>query len=112
MLMLNLFASLAVSVQAVPQTAPPAGPQASSQPAAAAAAPAYSTKSTTLGDLLDNPDTKAVLDKHIEAMVNSDQIGMARGMTLDTLAQYAGGTLTPEVLAAIDADLAKVPPKP
>ena len=77
------------------------------QPAAAAAA--YSTANTSIGDLLDNPATKAVLEKHIAQFVDNPQIDMARGMTLRQIQSFAGDVLTDEVLARIDADLAKVP---
>lgn len=83
-------------------------PAAPAAPAAAAGKAAFSTTDTDLGVLLDNPDTKAVLTKHIPAMVNNEQITMARSMTLRSLQQYAADTLTDPTLAAIDADLAKV----
>ncbi|WP_037518594.1 hypothetical protein [Sphingomonas sp. LH128] len=73
-----------------------------------AAAPAYSTNSD-LGTLLDNPATKAVLDKYIHEMISNPQIEMARSMTLRQLQAYSGDTLKDEVLAKIDADLAAVP---
>lgn len=79
--------------------------------APAAAAAAYNTTDYDLGTLIDNPTTKAVLDKHIPSMINSDQITMARGMTLRGLQQYAGDTLTDAKLAVIDAELAKIPVK-
>jgi hypothetical protein len=78
-------------------------------PAAPAAAARYSTADTELGTLMDNPQTKAVLDKYIAPMMNNPQIAQARGMTLKALQTYAGPMLTDDVLAKIDADLAKVP---
>lgn len=80
---------------------------------APAAAPAggYSTADTELGTLIDNPDTKAVLVKYIPAMIASEQISMARGMTLKGLQQYAAEQLPDATLTRIDADLAKVPVK-
>lgn len=78
-------------------------------PAAQAAAPAYSTSTTSIGDLLDNPATKAVLVKDVPALVSNPQIDMARGMTLKQVQSYAADTLTDEVLAKIDADLARIP---
>ncbi len=83
--------------------------QAADTAATVAAAPAYSSTATDIGTLLDNPTTKAVLVKYVPELVNNPQIGMARGMTLKQVQSYAGDTLTDEMLAKIDTDLAKVP---
>lgn len=91
-------AAAATSIQA--QTQAPAPP-------AASATPAYSTKST-VGTLLDNPATKAVLVKYIPDMVASPQIDQARSFPLEGLAQFAP-QLTPDVLAKINTDLAPIP---
>lgn len=88
--------------------AAPAFAQPAADGAAPAASAAPSTAATPLGDLLDNPATRAVLDKHVPEMVSSPQIDMARGMTLKSLQPYAPN-LTDEKLAAIDADLAMLP---
>ena len=69
----------------------------------------YSAAETELGVLLDNPATKAIVEKHIPGMTSNDQIDMARGMSLKTMQQYAPDEVTDERLAAIDADLAKLP---
>ena len=74
-----------------------------------AASTGYSVKST-IGDLLDNPATKAVLQKYVPEMVASDQIEQGRPFPLEGITAYVP-TLTPEVLAKIDADLKKVPAK-
>ncbi|MBB5685925.1 hypothetical protein [Sphingobium boeckii] len=100
------FAAALVAVSPVAAFA-----QAAPAAATAPATPAYTTGETDLGTLLDNPDTKAVLNKYIAAMISNEQIDMARGMTLKTLQQYSAETLTDDVLAKIDADLAKVPAK-
>ncbi|QGP80459.1 hypothetical protein [Sphingobium sp. CAP-1] len=77
----------------------------------AQAAP-YSTATTEIGALLDNPETKAILEKHVPGMTGNDQVDMARAMTLKDIQQYSPDAITDKVLAAIDADLAKVkPPK-
>lgn len=96
-LMLAGAAALAVPVAVSPAIA-----------AEAPAAPVYSIN-TDLGTLLDNPQTKAVLDKYIHEMISNPQIDMARSMTLQQLQSYAGDALTDEKLKQIDADLAKVP---
>ncbi|EGF91439.1 para-nitrobenzyl esterase [Asticcacaulis biprosthecium C19] len=70
----------------------------------------YASNLTPLGDMLDDPAAKAVLDTHISDIVNSPNIGMGRSMTLLAL-QADVPTLTKELLARIDADLAKLPPR-
>jgi hypothetical protein len=81
---------------------------AMAQPAAPAAA-AYSTTDTDIGTLLDNAQTKAVIDKHLPQFSANPQIAMARSMTLQQIKSFAGDMLTDETLAKIDADLAKIP---
>jgi para-nitrobenzyl esterase len=85
---------------------------ASSAPAADTSSTAshYNTAATPLGDMLDDPAAKAVLEAHIPDMINNDQISMARSLTLKALQGYAPN-LTDDTLAAIDADLAKLPAK-
>ena len=99
------FTFCAASSVAVAQTAPAAAP--------AAAAPFYTTEGSPIGDLLDNPATKAVLVKHIPAVVSNEGIERARGMTLPAIQSYSNGAITEEKLVAIDKDLAVIPePKP
>jgi para-nitrobenzyl esterase len=78
---------------------------------ATAAADHYSTATTEIGALLDDPAAKAVLVKYIPEMATSPQIDMARGMTLKATQQFAPDTVTDKVLAQIDAELAKLPMK-
>lgn len=94
-----LFAAAAVPSIAIAQTPP------------AATAAHYTTASTDLGTLLDDPAAKAVLAKYIPDIVASEQISMARPMTLKALQGYVGDKLNDKTLASIDADLAKLPAK-
>lgn len=91
------------------QTAAPAAAAPAATPAPAKGF--YNTTDTTIGDLLDNPDTKAVLAKYLPQLVNDSngQIDQARGMTLRGIQQYAPDMLTDKVLNDIDAELAKIP---
>ena len=68
----------------------------------------YTTLTTPLGKLLDDPAAKAVLERQIPDILASPQLGMARGVTLEALQAYLP-SLTDSKLRAIDADLAKVP---
>lgn len=91
--------------------APSAALPAFAQAAAPAVATGYSVEATELGTLLDDPAAKAVLSKYIADMINNEQIGMARSMTLKQLQQYAGDSLTDDKMKQIQADLGKLPAK-
>jgi hypothetical protein len=75
--------------------------------AAAPAAAKMTTAATTLGDLLDNPASKAVLTKYAPALTAGGQVDQARPMTVKALQQYMPD-LTDEVLAKMDAELAQI----
>jgi len=59
-----------------------------------------------LGDLLDNTQTNAILEKHLPGISNHPSIGMGRSMPLKTVADFSGGMITSEHLSKIAADLA------
>ncbi|WP_254049822.1 hypothetical protein [Novosphingobium sp. TH158] len=82
-----------------------------SVPAMAAEAAAYTTAETSIGTLLDDPAAKAILEKHLPGMAGNAQIDMARGMTLKQVQGFAPDQFSDELLAKIDADLAKLPAK-
>jgi hypothetical protein len=87
-------------------TAAPAVAQDKPAPAAAEPAkPAPSTISTPIGELLDNPATKAVVEKHLPGFSAHPQIDMARGISLKAVQGFAP-QITDEILAKIDADFA------
>lgn len=69
----------------------------------------FSTAETDIGTLLDNPETKAVLVKFIPDTVTDPQFDLARAMTLKQVQPYAPEKFPDELLAKIDAELAKVP---
>jgi hypothetical protein len=61
---------------------------------------------TSLGELLDNEQTKAILEKHMPGIAEHPQIAMGRGFPLAVVANFSGGLITPEILTAVDAELA------
>lgn len=72
----------------------------------AQAAPKFSTATSTVSELVANPESKAVLEKHMPAIIPAaDQVG---GQTLKGLQAMAPDRLTDKLLADIDADLAKI----
>ena len=84
--------------------------QTASTPTPAAAAK-YSTSQTTIGALLDDPAARAVVDKYLPSVTHGDQIDMARSMTLKDIQQYAPDVITDQILAQVDAELAKLAAK-
>jgi hypothetical protein len=59
-----------------------------------------------VGELIDNPQAKAVLEKYMPGFSGNPQISMARGFTLKMAAGFSGGQITPDMLSAVNADLA------
>lgn len=80
-------------------------------PVPAFAQAAYSSSTTEIGKLLDDPAAKAILEKHVPGMTTNDQVDMARAMTLKDIQQYSPDQITDKVLTEIDADLAKLKAK-
>ena len=78
------------------------------QPAASTAPKGFSVATSTIGDLLDNPGAHAVFAKYLPDVVSNPQLDQGRGMTLPEIVQYVPD-LTPDKLAAIDADLKALP---
>ena len=79
--------------------------------APAAAAPAYTVATTKIGDLLDKPALKAIFVKYLPDIASSPQIDMGRDLTLPDIVQYVPDQVTPDKLAAIDAELKALPPQ-
>ncbi len=90
------------------QTPAPTGTQtlAPTRAPAPASADVMTSADTPIGELLDNPQSRAVLAKDLPTLLKSDQIDMARGMTLRAIQNYAPDDITDAKLATMDADLA------
>ena len=65
-------------------------------------------RDSKVGELLDNEAARKVLDNHMPAFSSNPQLAMAKNFSLTTVAGFSGGKITPEMLAAIEADLAKL----
>lgn len=68
------------------------------------------TLDTTLGEILDNPQAKAVLDKQLPGVSANPMIAMARGMSLNmvlTMPQAAQFGLTKEKAEALLVEINK-----
>ena len=105
----------AASTAAFAQTAPAqdhsahAAPAAPAAPAAAPAAAAAPTINSSIKDLLANPATAAVMEKHMAGISQHPALPQFQDMTLAQVAPYSQGAVTPELIAAIDADLKALP---
>jgi hypothetical protein len=87
------------------------GAHAQSAPAPAAATPipaapgAMSVEKTSIGDLLANPASKAVMDKDMPALVAYPGLDQIKGMTLRDISVYPEAQLDDTKLAAVQKDL-------
>jgi hypothetical protein len=97
---------LAATVVAAMTLTPVAMAPAFAQEAASTAK--YSVTKQTIGELVKNEKTKAVLMKHLPELIANPQLEQGYEMKFADIAQYAPDQLTPEKLKAIDADLAKI----
>lgn len=77
-------------------------------PAAFAQEAKYSVNKQTIGELVKNEKTKAVLTKHLPDLIANPQLEQGYEMKFPDIVQYVPDQLTPEKLKAIDEDLAKV----
>jgi len=92
------LAAVAGTALAQTQTPPPAAP-----------ATARPTIASPVKDLLANPQTLAVMEKHLPGISQHPALPQFQDMTLAQLAPVSQGRLTPEIIAAIDADLKALP---
>jgi len=96
----------AASAQTAPATAPAPAP---AQDHAHAEHHAHPTIDSPIEALVNDPATKAVLEKHLPGMDKHPAYGQFKGMSLRQLAPYSQGAITDEKIAAIDADLKALP---
>ena len=101
--MKHLLISLALLV------ASPALAQQAAAPAQTEAVPKYSIKTSKLGELLNDPQTKAIFEKYFPEVVHHPQINEGLDLTLPDVVQYLPDVVTPEKLAAMDAELKTLP---
>jgi hypothetical protein len=61
-----------------------------------------------LGDIIANPQGKAILEKHLPGFSTNPQMAMAKGMSLKMIAPMSGGKITPAILKTIDEELKQI----
>lgn len=64
----------------------------------------YTTGSTLVGVILDDPEARAIVDKHLPGFSTEPRIDQGRGFTLEFMRKFDPDTITEEVLANINAD--------
>ncbi|GAA0205629.1 hypothetical protein QOZ96_002745 [Brevundimonas nasdae] len=102
-------ASLLIAGAASAQTAQPAPAPAAAPAASDHAHHARPTIDSSIEDLIANPATKAVLDKHLPGISSHPAYDQFKALTLAQIAPFSEGHITDEKIAAIDADLKALP---
>jgi hypothetical protein len=80
-------------------------------PSKAASLERYSTSTTDIGTLIDDPAAHAVVDRYLPGLLAENQINLARTMTLAAIQPFAADRISDKALADIDVELAKLPVK-
>jgi hypothetical protein len=91
------------------QTAPTVPPAASDTAPLSAANPKASVEATTIGDLVANDKTKAVLAQDMPALLSYDGLDQIKGMTLRDISKYPQADLDQTKLAKIQKDFDAIP---
>jgi hypothetical protein len=73
-----------------------------------ATAPKFSTKTSTIGQILDNADAKAAFTKVMPDVAASPQLEQAREMTIEDVKGMAPEYFPEEKVKELDAELAKI----
>lgn len=97
---LFLVAFVATNVASACISSPAWGQAAQQQP--------YSTYNTSSGELLKNPTTRAVLEKHFPGVSQDFRMKMVKGKTFRQLHEMAPDRLSKTNLDAVDRDLRNV----
>ncbi|WP_298123575.1 hypothetical protein [Brevundimonas sp.] len=63
----------------------------------------------TIGELLENEEAAAVLEKHLPGVADHPARPNFEGMTLEEVAPLSDGAVTQDIIDAIDADLKALP---
>lgn len=100
------FVVAAMVLGAVAMIAPVHAEEKQASAAAEAPKTAFSTAATPIGEILDNAEAKAVVEKHLPGFSSHPQIDMARSFTLKAVQGFQPEMITDELLAKIDADFA------
>lgn len=98
-------AGLSIALASAVAAAPASPPPATATPPAASAPAAPSVETTTIGDLLANPTSQAVIAKDMPDLITYPGLDQIKGMTLRDISKYPQAKLDDAKLAAIQKDL-------
>lgn len=65
----------------------------------------YDINSTSLGELLDDPQVVEIFEKHAPGITSNPMIGMAKGMSAAQAVGMAGGMIGQDKVDAIKAEV-------
>jgi para-nitrobenzyl esterase len=99
---------LLATVPAAAQTNAPA-PADAATPTIPAASPKASVETTTIGDLIDNPKTKAVLQQDMPALLSYDGLDQIKGMTMRDISKFPQADLDQGKLVKLQKDFDAIP---
>ena len=68
----------------------------------------FDLQTTTLGELLDDPDARAVIDDLEPELPDHPMIGFAKGMPAAAVLKMAGGQMPPDVLEQLQTRIAAI----
>lgn len=102
-----MAAAPALSQSTTPAPAAPADEATKPIPAAS---PKASVETTTIGDLVDNPKTKAVLQQDMPELLSYDGLDQIKGMTMRDISKYPQANLDQARLEKIQKDLDGITP--
>jgi para-nitrobenzyl esterase len=108
-----MAAAPALSQTPVAPAAAPAAPAAPADEATKtipAASPNASVETTTIGDLVDNPKTKAVLQQDMPELLSYDGLDQIKGMTMRDISKYPQANLDQTKLEKLQKDLDAITP--
>jgi hypothetical protein len=66
----------------------------------------YDLTTTTLGELLEDPEVVAIMEKHAPGITSNPMLGMAKGMPAAQAVGMAGNIIGSEQAAEISAEIA------
>jgi para-nitrobenzyl esterase len=86
-----------------------AAPADAATPTIPAASPKASVETTTIGDLVDNPKTKAVLQQDMPGLLTYDGLDQIKGMTMRDISKFPQANLDQAGLVKIQKDFDAIP---
>jgi para-nitrobenzyl esterase len=103
------LAGLSIALAAAPAFAQSNTAGATADTPIPAKDPKASVEKTTIGDLIDNPKTKAVLQQDMPALLTYDGLDQIKGMTLRDISAYPQASLDQDKLTKIQKDFDAIP---